>query len=114
MMEEKRTGTMNNRMRAAWSHSKNEWARIMEPSVKIERKRVKSETKRKRGRRGIDELSLKEQNESAKKRTRTHLQTTVLDNVSLDVDLVPVDDLVDDVVFDDDDDDVGVDTMISF
>ena len=85
----------------------------MEPSVQMERNRVNKETKRKRGKRGKDELSLKEKRDSDKKIARKQRRSNVLNEVTMEADIVPDDDLVDDVVVDDDDDDdeAGVDMM---
>lgn len=76
--------------------------------------RVNKETKRKRGKQGKDELSLKEKRDSDKKIARKQRRSNVLNDVTMETDIVPNDDLVDDVVVDDDDDDddeAGIDMM---
>ena len=105
MLEEKRTGHMLNRERAAKTHSNNEWMRNMEPTVQLEIKRVSTETKRTRGKRGRDEMSLKQKSASDKQIERKRRRTAALTNVSMEVDLVDNDDLEDHVIVDVDDDD---------
>ena len=105
MLEERKTGHMSDRLRAAFSHSREEWKRVMEPLIKSEGIRVKNETTRKRGSKRSSESSLREENELRKKNKRNAIRDNVLDTVLLDPDPVPNDNLVDNVVVIDDDDD---------
>mmetsp|Transcript_37163 Transcript_37163/g.40299 ORF Transcript_37163/g.40299 Transcript_37163/m.40299 type:complete len:186 (-) Transcript_37163:186-743(-) len=103
MLEERRTGNMRCRERAAVTHSNEEWKRVLAPSVRSERSRVKSETTRTRREKRVGELSLREETESNKKKKRNDHRERVLNNVNMNAAVV------DNVVVDDEDDDDDVD-----
>ena len=92
VMEERRTGHMSNRVRAAQSHSSSEWTRTMVQSVKTEIQRVGKESKRKRIKRK-DGDTLGEINESARKKRRLEIRASVLNNISLTEVYIPDEDV---------------------
>ena len=85
-LEDKRTGNMGNNNRRASSNSRHEWARKMVPKIKLEKKRIKSESTRKRTKRSIDS-----EETAAKKRKKRDKkdEKSVLKHVYQKVTLTP-------------------------
>jgi hypothetical protein len=90
MREEKRTANMRDRVRAANSHSKWEWADKMSSDVRIAKEEVKQKTSRKR--KAEVELPLREQRELEKRQKRMETRRACLDQATLEPD--PIEDLL--------------------
>ncbi|WP_288993338.1 hypothetical protein [uncultured Marinobacter sp.] len=90
MKEEKRTANMRDRVRAANSHSKWEWADKMSSDVRIAKEEVKEKTSRKR--KAGNEQPLREQRESEKRQKRMETRRACLNEATLEPD--PIEDLL--------------------
>jgi hypothetical protein len=90
MKEEKRTANMRDRVRAANSHSKWEWADKMSSAVRISKEVVKEKTSRKQT--AGNEQPLREQRESEKRRKRMETRRACLNEATLEPD--PIEDLL--------------------
>jgi hypothetical protein len=90
MNEEKRTANMRDRVRAANSHSKWEWADKMSSAVRISKEVVKEKTSRKR--KAGNEQPLREQRESEKRWKRMETRRGCLNEATLEPD--PIEDLL--------------------
>ncbi len=90
MKEEKRTANMRDRVRAANSHSKWEWADKMSSDVRIAKEEVKVKTSRKR--KAGNEQPLREQRQSEKRQKRMQTRRTCLNEATLEPD--PIEDLL--------------------
>jgi hypothetical protein len=89
MKEEKRTANMRDRVRAANSHSKWEWADKMSSEVRIAKEEVKQKTSRKRK---ADEQPLRKQRELEKRQKRMETRRACLNQATLEPD--PIEDLL--------------------
>jgi len=78
--EERRTGNMTDRVKAAISHSRQEWATMI-PEINLARHRVKKETSKKR--KSESNTSVKQKQKNRKERREDYLR-----KVSMEPDLV--------------------------
>jgi hypothetical protein len=90
MKEEKRTANMRDKVRAANSNSKWEWADKMSSAVRISQEVVKEKTSRKQ--KAGNEQPFKEQRESEKRRMRVETRRACLNKATLEPD--PIEDLL--------------------
>jgi hypothetical protein len=90
MKEEKRTANMRDRVTAANSHSKWEWADKMSSDVRIAKEEVKEKTSRKR--KAGNKQPLREQRESEKRQKRIETRRACLNEATLEPD--PIEDLL--------------------
>ena len=90
MKEEKRTANMRDRVRAANSHSKWEWADKMSSDVRIAKEEVKEKTSRKQ--KAGNEQPLREQRELEKHWKHMETQRACLNQATLEPD--PIEDLL--------------------
>jgi hypothetical protein len=88
--EQKRTANMRDRVRAANSHSKWEWADKMSTDVRIAKEDVKEKTSRKR--KVGNEQPLREQRELEKRQKRRETRRACLNQATLD--FVSIEDLL--------------------
>jgi hypothetical protein len=86
MKEEKRTANMRDRVRAANSHSKWEWADKMSGDVRIAKEEMKQKTSRKR--KAGNQQPIREQREFEKRQKRMETRRACLNQATLEPDLI--------------------------
>jgi hypothetical protein len=86
MKEEKRTANMRDRVRAANSHSKWEWADKMSSDVRIAKEEMTKKTSRKR--KAGSEQPLREQRDLEKRQKRMETRRACLNQATLEPDLI--------------------------